>query len=96
MRLFKKICHERCIVITSPGKLQNDIEKLNEICKWDILVVDEAHLAKNVNTNFWKSLKAFKATKQKVLLTGTPIQNNLEEFYSIMDIVKDGIFGGLS
>ena len=33
--------------------------------------------------------------KAKILLTGTPVQNNLIEFYSIIDLVQDDIFGSL-
>lgn len=28
-----------------------------------------------------------------MILTGTPVQNNLSEFYSLMDVIEDGIFG---
>ena len=31
--------------------------------------------------------------RQKIILTGTPVQNNLIEFYSLMDIIEDDIFG---
>lgn len=69
---------------------------LNKFCQWDVLVIDEGHRAKNVATKFRKSLKAFRVTRQKVILTGTPVQNNLEEFYSIIDLVQDDCFGNLN
>ena len=59
------------------------------------MVIDEGHRAKNVNTVFRKALKEFKVKNSKILLTGTPVQNNLVEFYSIIDLVKDGAFGTL-
>jgi SNF2 family DNA or RNA helicase len=60
---------------------------MNQICKWDVMVVDEGHRAKNVATKLRKALKEFIVSKQKIILTGTPVQNNLEEFYSIIDLV---------
>ena len=60
-----------------------------------MLVIDEGHKAKNTATKLRKALKDFKVQKQKIILSGTPVQNNLEEFYSIVDLIKDGIFGTL-
>lgn len=57
------------------------------------MVIDEGHRAKNIATKLRKSLKAFQVTKQKIILTGTPVQNNLDEFFSLFDLVKEGVFG---
>ena len=51
------------------------------------MVLDEGHKAKNVSTKLRKALKEFKVRFQKIILTGTPVQNKLEEFYSILDLV---------
>ena len=64
--------------------------------KWDILVIDEGHRAKNVKTQLRKALKEMKVEVQKIVLTGTPVQNNLNEFWSIIDLVQDDIFGNLN
>ena len=74
---------------------RSDYQKVQECAKWDILIMDEGHKAKNTNTKLRKALKDFKVEKQKIILSGTPVQNNLEEFYSIVDLVQDGIFGTL-
>jgi len=58
-----------------------------------MLVVDEGHKAKNTNTKFRKALKEFQISKLKVILTGTPVQNRLDEFYSLLDLVQDNVFG---
>lgn len=58
-------------------------------------MVDEGHKAKNLQTKFRKALKFFEVSHQKIVLTGTPVQNNLIEFYSIIDLVQDKIFGSL-
>lgn len=59
------------------------------------MVIDEGHRAKNVHTKFRKALKEFRVKRSKIILTGTPVQNNLEEFYSIIDLVQDDAFGNL-
>ena len=59
------------------------------------MVIDEGHKAKNIRTRLRKCLKEFNVEKQKIILTGTPVQNNLEEFYSIFDLVSNDIFGSL-
>lgn len=59
------------------------------------MIIDEGHRAKNVHTKFRKALKDFRVKSSKIILTGTPVQNNLEEFYSIIDLVQDESFGSL-
>nr|CDS30417.1 chromodomain helicase DNA binding protein [Hymenolepis microstoma] len=77
------------VLIMSHG----DADKLHKVLKqlkWKILVVDEAHHLKNKTAKICSNLKTF-GVSRKVLLTGTPLQNNLEELISIihfMDPVK--------
>jgi DNA repair and recombination protein RAD54B len=57
------------------------------------MIIDEGHRAKNTATKLRKALKQFKVTNSKIILTGTPVQNNLNEFFSIIDLVQDNLFG---
>ncbi|XP_054645360.1 chromodomain-helicase-DNA-binding protein 1-like isoform X2 [Dunckerocampus dactyliophorus] len=59
--------------------------------KWKVLVVDEAHRLKNQNSLLHKTLTQF-SVDFRVLLTGTPIQNNLLELYSLLSFIQPGIF----
>jgi SNF2 family DNA or RNA helicase len=52
----------------------------------DMLVLDEAHICKNKNTNLYKAVSAQKDNKV-LLLTGTPLQNNLMEFYAMLSLI---------
>ena len=61
-----------------------------------MLIVDEGHRAKNINTKIRKGIKSLYVKRSKIILTGTPVQNNLDEFYSLMDIVEDNVFGTAS
>ncbi|CAL9731879.1 DNA repair and recombination protein Rdh54p [Monosporozyma unispora] len=58
----------------------------------DLLVCDEGHRLKNSSSKILNVLKNLDIPK-KVLLSGTPIQNDLTEFYTIVDFINPGIFG---
>jgi TATA-binding protein-associated factor len=56
------------------------------------VVLDEAHMIKNEKTQLAKAMKSLKS-KRKLGLTGTPIQNNILELWSIFDFVMPGYLG---
>ncbi|XP_047640806.1 chromodomain-helicase-DNA-binding protein 1-like isoform X2 [Phacochoerus africanus] len=58
---------------------------------WSVLVVDEAHRLKNQNSLLHKSLSEF-SVAFRLLLTGTPIQNSLQELYSLLSFVEPDLF----
>ena len=58
--------------------------------RWDIVIVDEAHHLRNRNTQAWKF--ASEIQKQFVLLlTATPVQNNLEELFNLVTLLEPGL-----
>ncbi|AFN83659.1 DNA repair and recombination protein [Encephalitozoon romaleae SJ-2008] len=59
---------------------------------WDVLVLDEGHKIKNRNAQITLSVKKVRA-KSKFVLSGTPIQNNLGELWSMFDFVNPGLLG---
>ncbi|KAL9653103.1 hypothetical protein ABK040_006321 [Willaertia magna] len=58
---------------------------------WQYLVVDEGHRLKNQNSKLMLSLKKFSAV-HKLLLTGTPLQNNLQELFSLLHFLDPDTF----
>ncbi|XP_066031382.1 chromodomain-helicase-DNA-binding protein 1-like isoform X1 [Chamaea fasciata] len=58
---------------------------------WAALVVDEAHRLKNQNSLLYKTLSEF-SIGFSLLLTGTPVQNSLQELYSLLSLVEPDIF----
>ncbi|XP_077976946.1 chromodomain-helicase-DNA-binding protein 1-like [Glandiceps talaboti] len=58
---------------------------------WQVLVVDEAHRLKNQNSLLYQTLLEFDIT-HRVLLTGTPVQNNLTELYALLSFVASSVF----
>lgn len=64
----------------------------DRICKipWDIIIVDEAHRLKNRQTVSWRFVDGL-AKKYLLLLTATPIQNDLNELYNMLTLLKPGL-----
>ncbi|KAL8930110.1 MAG: hypothetical protein Q9172_000195 [Xanthocarpia lactea] len=58
----------------------------------DIIVADEAHRLKTAKNKSLQALNALPAVK-KIFLTGTPVQNDLSEFYMMVDTVNPGVLG---
>ena len=63
--------------------------------KPDIVVCDEGHRLKNKDSKILKALQSLEIEK-KIILSGTPIQNDLEEFFTIIDFINPGILGSFS
>jgi superfamily II DNA or RNA helicase len=66
--------------------------------KWDLVVFDEAHRLRNVHkkgaAKNAKALKEALGDRFKILLTATPLQNNLTELYGLVSIIDETHFGG--
>ena len=63
---------------------------------WDLVIMDEAHRLRNVykTSNVTSNrLKSALSGKMKLLLTATPLQNNLMELYGLVSIIDDHVFG---
>ncbi|XP_063112832.1 chromodomain-helicase-DNA-binding protein 1-like isoform X2 [Cavia porcellus] len=58
---------------------------------WSVLVVDEAHRLKNQSSLLHKTLSEFSVVFS-LLLTGTPVQNSLQELYSLLSFVEPDLF----
>lgn len=66
------------------------IYKLSHV-KWETLIVDEAHKMKNFESQNFQSLNHIKASF-KLLLTGTPLNNNLTELWTLLNFIMPDIF----
>ncbi|KAF4777716.1 SNF2 super family protein [Colletotrichum scovillei] len=75
-------------LITSYEMILQDWQFLQQI-KWQALLVDEAHRLKNKESQLYARLVSF-GVPCKILITGTPIQNNLAELSALMDFLNPG------
>lgn len=61
---------------------------------WNYMIVDEGHRIKNLNCRLVQELKML-MTDNKLLLTGTPLQNNLSELWSLLNFLLPDVFDDL-
>ncbi|XP_023932707.1 chromodomain-helicase-DNA-binding protein Mi-2 homolog [Lingula anatina] len=81
------------VLLTSYELISIDQATLGSV-DWGVLVVDEAHRLKNNQSKFFKVLSAYKIG-YKLLLTGTPLQNNLEELFHLLNFMSPDDFRNL-
>lgn len=81
------------IIITSYEIIMNDKTYLDNF-RWKFIIVDEGHRIKNLNCKLIKTLKEFDSAN-RLLLTGTPLQNNLAELWSLLNFLLPDIFNDL-
>ena len=70
---------------------QNMKTVLTHRIQWRYLVLDEGHRIKNERTALYDRLRSVKA-QRKLLLTGTPLQNNLHELWALMHFLHPELF----
>uniref|UniRef100_A0A3B5KQI8 DNA excision repair protein ERCC-6-like n=1 Tax=Takifugu rubripes TaxID=31033 RepID=A0A3B5KQI8_TAKRU len=96
-RNLGKVQRRGGIVITTYTMLMNNWQQLSSYngkeFTWDYVILDEAHKIKTTTTKTAKSAYAI-PSKHRVLLTGTPVQNNLKEMWSLFDFACQGTLLG--
>ena len=80
-------------VVTSYGTLRSDVAELSAV-RWGLIAADEAQHVKNHRTAGAKALRLLPG-RARVALTGTPVENDLEELWSILDWTTPGLLGGI-
>lgn len=96
VRNFLRVQRTYQVLVIGYEKLLSVSEELeNGKQSIDLLVCDEGHRLKNGSSKVLNVLKSLDINK-KILLSGTPIQNDLDEFYTIIDFVNAGVLGSYS
>uniref|UniRef100_A0A8C3XUL5 DNA excision repair protein ERCC-6-like n=1 Tax=Chelydra serpentina TaxID=8475 RepID=A0A8C3XUL5_CHESE len=92
-RKLERIQRKNGIVITTYQMLINNWQQLSSLSGrefvWDYIILDEAHKIKSPSAKTTKSVYAI-PSKNRILLTGTPVQNNLREMWSLFDFACQG------
>jgi TATA-binding protein-associated factor len=79
------------VVITSYEVVRNDIANLEKMF-WHYCILDEGHIIKNAKAKLTKAVKQVRAN-HRLILSGTPIQNNVLELWSLFDFLMPGFLG---
>ncbi|ULT93077.1 hypothetical protein L3Y34_002927 [Caenorhabditis briggsae] len=80
-------------LVISYDLAQRHVEKLRA-CRFDVMVCDEGHKLKNLDGRLRKTLLSLEIPR-RLILTGTPMQNDFDEFYSILNFVCPAKFDSL-
>lgn len=78
-------------VCVTTYEIANQERKTLSKFAWKYLVIDEAHRLKNEASMFSKTVRSFR-TSNRLLLTGTPLQNNLHELWALLNFLLPDIF----
>ncbi|KAJ1998054.1 TATA-binding protein-associated factor mot1, partial [Coemansia thaxteri] len=79
------------VVIMSYDVVRNDIDLL-AAQNWNYCILDEGHVIKNARTKLTLAVKRVKA-RRRLILSGTPVQNNVVELWSLFDFLMPGFLG---
>ena len=84
-------CKNADIILSTYGVVRSDADKLKKQ-KWQVLVIDEAQNIKNSDTAQSKAIHSIPADCH-IAMSGTPVENRLSEFWSIIDFTNKGYLG---
>ncbi|OBQ01526.1 MAG: helicase [Anabaena sp. LE011-02] len=90
-KAFTEAVNKHDIVITSYALIHRDIKLLKAI-EWQIIVLDEAQNIKNSEAKQSQAVRQLETTF-RIALTGTPVENRLQELWSILDFLNPGYLG---
>ncbi len=88
---FRKAAEKQAIVISSYGLIQRDADMFGKV-GWDGVVLDEAQNIKNPETKQARAVRSLGA-QYRLALTGTPVENNVGDLWSIMEFLNPGFLG---
>ncbi len=92
--LSEQILNKKSFLTITTYKM---VSRLDEILQknWDVLILDEAQAIKNPTTKQTKRIKKIRST-MRIAMTGTPIENDLSNLWSLFDFLNGGLLGTAS
>ncbi|WP_369069885.1 DEAD/DEAH box helicase [Kineococcus terrestris] len=88
---FARTAGAHDLVVTTYGSLLRDVDDVAALT-WRRLALDEAQHVKNASTRSARAVRAVRA-QHRVALTGTPVENRLEDLRAVLDAVNPGLLG---
>ncbi|WP_315790106.1 DEAD/DEAH box helicase [Fischerella sp. JS2] len=90
-KAFVEVANKHNLVITSYALIHRDLKSLQGV-SWQGIVLDEAQNIKNAEAKQSQAVRQLEAT-YRIALTGTPVENRLQELWSILDFLNPGYLG---
>ncbi|CEJ45367.1 DEAD/DEAH box helicase [Umezakia ovalisporum] len=90
-KAFTEAVKKHHVIITSYSLIHRDIKTLQTV-DWQVVVLDEAQNVKNPEAKQSQAVRELKTTF-RIALTGTPVENKLQELWSILDFLNPGYLG---
>jgi SNF2 family DNA or RNA helicase len=90
-KAFVEVANKHDLVITSYALIHRDLKSLQGI-SWQGIVLDEAQNIKNAEAKQSQAVRQLEST-YRIALTGTPVENRLQELWSILDFLNPGYLG---
>lgn len=90
-KAFQTAVKDKNIVITSYSLVHRDLKSLQDV-SWQIIALDEAQNIKNAESKQSQAVRQLEP-EFRIALTGTPVENRLQELWSIMDFLNPGYLG---
>ncbi|KJZ77721.1 Putative DNA helicase INO80 [Hirsutella minnesotensis 3608] len=78
------------VCVTSYQLVVSDVAYFQKM-RWQYMILDEAQAIKSSSSSRWKSLLGFHC-RNRLLLTGTPIQNNMQELWALLHFIMPSLF----
>ncbi|CCK71856.1 chromatin-remodeling ATPase INO80 KNAG_0I00650 [Huiozyma naganishii CBS 8797] len=78
------------VMVTSYQMVVSDVSYLQKM-RWQYMILDEAQAIKSSQSSRWKNLLSFHC-RNRLLLTGTPIQNNMQELWALLHFIMPSLF----
>lgn len=85
--------YKYAIASIDAAKREGSLEEILQL-DYDVLIIDEAHKLKNVNSQNWKAVNQIRK-KYCLMLTATPVQNDLKELFNLITLLRPGQLGTL-
>ncbi|WP_396168633.1 SNF2-related protein [Flavobacterium sp.] len=82
------------LIISTYGSLLNDVEFMKDF-KFNYIILDESQAIKNPNSKRYKAVRLLKSYN-RLVLTGTPIENNTFDLYAQMNFINPGLLGNMT
>lgn len=92
-QLIREMFKSHGVLITTYAGIVKHCPSI-EIHNWHYVILDEGHKIRNADTQISRAVRKIK-TPHRIVITGSPLQNNLQELWALFDFMSPGLLGSL-